>query len=162
LIGWEPDRSRGTIAVATAVDSGGRLIMMGVKPEFAEQPLRPGDFARVLLASGGDPPRARARDQQADMIGEAIKRRVLNRLVMLDPEPESLEAILLTIIEELGEPSGSTRAVCTAIAEEWEMARQSPGFWGYLIGQAMYTDQRPTRSRGNRSPSSGFSVREEP
>jgi hypothetical protein len=155
LIGWEPDRSRGTIAVATAVDSRGRLIMMDMTPEFADQPLRPGDFARVLLASSGDPPRARARDQQADMIGEAIKRRVLNRLVALDPEPESLEATLLTIIQELGEPSGSTRAVCTAIADEWEMARQSPGFWGYLIGQAMRADEQPAPARKNRGSSPG-------
>jgi len=121
--------------------------MTSIRPDFLEQPLRPGDFARVLLAAGGDPPRARARDQQADMIGEAIKRRVLNRLVVLDPEPETLESALLTIVEELGEPSGSTRAVCTAIAQEWEMARLSPGFWPFLIGQAMRIDERPPRSR---------------
>jgi hypothetical protein len=112
-------------------------------PDFPEQPLRPGDFARVLLAAGGDPPRARARDQQADMIGEAIKRRVLNRLVVLDPEPEAMESALVTIVKESGEPSGSTRAVCTAVAQEWEMARISPEFWGYLIGQAMHADERP-------------------
>jgi len=88
------------------------------------------------------------------MIGEAIKRRVLNRLVVLDPEPEAMESALLTIVEDLGEPSGSTRAVCTAIAQEWEMARLSPGFWPFLIGQAMRADERPPRSRGNRGPSS--------
>lgn len=136
--------------------------MMDMKPEFAGQPLRPGDFARVLLASGGDPPRARARDQQADMIGEAIKRRVLNRLVVLDPEPESLEATMLTIIEELGEPSGSTRAVCTAIAQEWEMARVSPGFWQYLIDQAVRGDERQDRSKRNRRPSPGIDFRDGP
>jgi hypothetical protein len=126
--------------------------MTDAQPELPERTPRPGDFARVLLAAGGDPPRARARDQRADTIGEAIRRRVLNRLVVLDPEPEALEAALLTIIEELGEPSGSTRAVCTAIAQEWEMARLSPGFWPFLIGQAMIAEEMPARSRKNRSP----------
>jgi hypothetical protein len=121
--------------------------MTSARPELPEQPLRPGDFARVLLAAGGEPPRARARDQQADMIGESIRRRVLNRLVVMDPEPEALESALLTVVEELGEPSGSTRAVCTAIAQEWEMARLSPEFWPFLIGQAMHADERPSRAR---------------
>jgi hypothetical protein len=103
-------------------------------------PLRPGDFARILLAGGGDSPRARARDQQADILGEALRRRVLNRLVMLDPESEELESVLLMIVAELDEPAGSTRAVCTAIVQEWEMARLSPGFWPFLIGQAMQAD----------------------
>jgi hypothetical protein len=96
------------------------------------------------------------------MIGESIKRRVLNRLVVLDPEPEVMEAVLLTIVEELGEPSGSTRAVCTAIIQDWEMARLSPGFWPFLIDQAMRADERPTRSKGNRGTSPGLVVRDEP
>ena len=100
-------------------------------------PLRPGDFARILLAAAGEPPRARARDQQADILGEALRRLVLNRLVVLDPEPEKLESALLIIVAELDEPAGSTRAVCTAIVHEWNMARVSPGFWPFLIGQAM-------------------------
>jgi hypothetical protein len=130
------------------------------RPEFAEQPLRPGDFALMLLASSGEAPRARARDQQADMIGEAIKRRVLNRLVAVDPEPECLESVLLTIVEELGEPHGSTRAVCTAITQEWEMARISPRFWAFLIGQAMQADERTARSRRNRDDSPPVPERE--
>ncbi len=112
-----------------------------------EQLIRPGDFARVLLAAGGDPPRARARDQQADILGESMKRRVLNRLVVLDPEPDGMELALLTIVEELGEPSGANRAVCTAILQEWEMARLSPAFWPFLIGQAMHADERPRRTK---------------
>jgi hypothetical protein len=130
--------------------------------EYPEQLLRPGDFARVLLAASGEPPRARARDQQADRIGESIRRRVLNRLAVLDPEPEALEAAMMTVVEELGEPSGSTRAVCTAISQEWEMARLSPGFWPFLIDQAMHADERPPRSRGNRKPSPPFRTDDEP
>jgi hypothetical protein len=40
--------------------------------------VRPGDFARILLAASGSPPRARARDQQADLAGEALQKRILN------------------------------------------------------------------------------------
>jgi hypothetical protein len=122
-------------------------------PNIAEPPLRPGDFARMLLAAAGDPPRARARDQQADLVGEAIRRVVLNRLVVLDPDPEALESALVAIVADLGEPSGSTRAVCTAILQEWEMVRLSPGFWPFLIGQAMGAEDSGARSRKKRGAS---------
>jgi hypothetical protein len=118
-----------------------------------ERPLRPGDFARVLLAAGGGPPRARARDQQADLVGETLRRRVLNRLVVLDPEPESLEMALLAIVAELGEPAGSTRAVCTAIFQEWEMARLSPAYWPFLIDEAMRAEETRGRSSQDHDPS---------
>ncbi len=75
--------------------------------------VRPGDFARILLAASGSPPRARARDQQADLAGEALRQRVLNRLIVLDPDPEDLEAALLAVISEFREPAGPTRGVCT-------------------------------------------------
>src|SRR4051794_40106826 len=88
----------------------------------AGSPLRPGDFARILLACSGAPARARARDQQADLTGEALRQQVLNRLIILDPEPEDLEAAFLSIVAEIGEPAGPTRGVCTAIRQEWEMA----------------------------------------
>jgi hypothetical protein len=129
--------------------------MADTSPVRADHPLRPGDFARILLAAAGDPPRARARDQQADILGEALRRRVLNGIVMLDPEPEKLESALLTIVAELDEPAGSTRAACTAIVQEWEIARLSPGFWPFLIGQAMRTDDTPRGSRRKRPTESG-------
>jgi hypothetical protein len=121
----------------------------GPAPVF---PVRPGDFARVLLAAGGEPPRARARDQQADILGETIKRQILNRLVALDPEPFAFESALATIISEMGEPSGANRAVSSAILEEWQMVMLSPGFWPFLLGQAMEADERATHSRKRRGP----------
>jgi hypothetical protein len=129
--------------------------MADTSPDRTDLPLRPGDFARILLAAAGDPPRTRARDQQADILGEALRRRVLNRLVVLDPEPENLESALLTIVAELDEPAGSTRAVCTAIVQEWEMARLGPGFWPFLIGQAIQTDDAHRGSRRKRPSESG-------
>jgi hypothetical protein len=102
-----------------------------------EPPPRPADFARIALASGNAPPRARARDQQADLTGEELRRRVLNRLTVLDPEPDGLEAALLAVIVELGEPTGPTRGVCTTLLQEWQMARLQPGSWRFLMDQAI-------------------------
>jgi hypothetical protein len=97
----------------------------------------------MLLAASDAPARARARDQQADLLGEALRRRVLNRLVALDPEPEALESALMTIVAEIGEPTGSTRAICTTIRQEWQMARLSPALLPFLIGQGMRNDDAP-------------------
>ena len=42
---------------------------------------------------------------------------------VLDPAPADLEGAFLSIVAELGGPAGPTRGVCTAIRQEWEMAR---------------------------------------
>jgi hypothetical protein len=110
-------------------------------------PARPGDFARILLAGDSAPPRARARDQQADLAGESLRRHVLHRLVALDPDPENLDEILLAIALEQAEPTGPSRGVCSAIRQEWEMARMSPSFWNFLIAQALHADQANARTR---------------
>ena len=88
--------------------------------------VRPGDFARILLAASGSPPRARARDQQADVAGEALRQRVLNRLIVLDPDPEELEAALLAVIIEFGEPAGPTRGVCRPSTRSGRWLASSP------------------------------------
>ena len=72
--------------------------------------LRPRDLALLLLASGDLLPRKRARDQQADRTGLELKRRMLDRLAALDPEPHELEAALLQIVNEMGPPTGPTTA----------------------------------------------------
>jgi hypothetical protein len=105
--------------------------------EFVPRPLRPRDFAVLLLSSGDVTPRQRARDQQADRAGLALKRRVLNALVALDPEPEDLEAALLAIVEQLGPPSGPTRAIALALVEEWQAASATPEWLAHLLGEAV-------------------------
>jgi hypothetical protein len=117
-------------------------------------PVRPGDFARILLAASGTPPRARARDQQADLAGEALRQRVLNRIIVLDPDPEEMEAAMLALIVELGEPAGPTRGICTAIRQEWEMARINPDYWSFLVGQAILPEEKTSRSRATGEPGS--------
>jgi hypothetical protein len=98
--------------------------------------LRPRDLALLLLSSGDLRPRQRARDQQADQAGLALKRRVLDRLAALDPEPADLEACLHTIVAEFGTPQGPTRAIAASVRDEWNAACASPEWISQLLRQA--------------------------
>jgi len=98
--------------------------------------LRPRDLALLLLASGDLLPRKRARDQQADVAGLALKRQVLDRLAALDPEPGDLEAALVRIIEEFGPPSGPVRAIATLVRDEWHAACAAPQWVAQLLSEA--------------------------
>lgn len=100
-------------------------------------PLRPKDLANLLLAGGDLLPRQRARDQQADLAGMALKREVLHRLSALDPEPEAIDVALAQIIVDIGEPSGPTRGVCLNVRYDWEAACASPEFVVWLLDEAL-------------------------
>jgi hypothetical protein len=113
------------------------------------EPLRPRNFALLLLASGDLLPRQRARDQQADRAGLELRRRVLDRLAALDPEPEELEEVLLWIVQEIGPPAGPTRAVATMIREEWQTACSTPEWVAQLLDEATHADEEGKR-RGKR------------
>jgi hypothetical protein len=108
------------------------------------EPLRPRDFALLLLGSGEVLPRQRARDQQADRAGLDLKRRILNELVGRDPEPEELEALLMDVVEQIGPPTGPTRAVAALILGEWRTAVAVPGWVEHLLGEALH---KPSRAR---------------
>jgi hypothetical protein len=110
------------------------------------EPLRPHDLALLLLASGDVLPRQRARDQQADRAGLDLKRRVLTELLARDPEPDDLEAALMTIVEDLGPPTGPTRSIALAILEEWCTAVATPEWITQLVNQAVRPPVSP-RSR---------------
>jgi hypothetical protein len=105
--------------------------------EPVQPSLRPRDFAVLLLSSGDVAPRQRARDQQADRAGLELKRRVLNALAALDPEPKDLETALLAIIEDLGPPTGPTRAIARNLLEEWQAASATPAWVAHLLGEAV-------------------------
>jgi hypothetical protein len=112
-------------------------------------PRRPRDLALLVLATGGGPPRQRARDQQADLTGVELHRRVLDRLAALDPEPGDFEAVLARIVAEIGEPTGPARGVCLRIRQEWEECRDSPAAWAWLLAEAIEAGQiDPNRRRG--------------
>jgi hypothetical protein len=112
--------------------------------------LRPADMALFLLASGALLPRKRARDQQADLAGLALKRRALDLLVAYDPEPGELERCLAQIVEELGPPSGPARAICAGVRDEWEQLAATPGMIDWLVIEALREGQGVQRRKGRR------------
>lgn len=118
----------------------------------ADQPLRPRDLAALLLASGDLRPRKRARDQQADRVGLELKRRILQRLADLDPEPAGIEAALVHIIEEIGPPTGPARAVALVVHEEWQAACASPEWVAQLLAEAMRESAEDQRHDRQASP----------
>jgi hypothetical protein len=113
--------------------------------------LRPRDLALLLLASGDLRPRLRARDQEADRTGLELKRRVLDRLAALDPEPEELATTLVRIIDEIGSPTGPTRAVAVSFQEDWQAAVAAPEWVVYLLNEAAQASQEDER-RARRIP----------
>jgi hypothetical protein len=110
--------------------------------------LRPRDLAVLYLASGDLLPRKRARTQQPDVAGLALKRLVLDRLAALDPEPEQLDATLVHIVNEIGPPTGPTRAIALGFREEWQAACTSPEFLTHLLGEAAH-QSREENARGH-------------
>ena len=113
-------------------------------PPPAPEPLRPRDLALLLLSSGDLLPRQRARDQQADLAGTALKRRFLEQVAALDPEPEELEAVLVRLVDEAGPPSGPARAVAGTVRDEWQAACAAPEWVAQLLTEAM-RHSRPQR-----------------
>ena len=122
------------------------------RSELPGEVLRPRDLALLLLASGDLRPRQRARDQQADRAGLGLKRRLLDRLAALDPEPDALQAALARVVEELGPPTGPTRALALAFREEWQAATRSPAWVAQLLEEGLRESARdsegPRRGRG--------------
>jgi hypothetical protein len=117
---------------------------------MADETLRPRDLALLLLASGDLLPRQRARDQQADVAGLELKRRLLDRLAAIDPEPAMLEPTLLAIVNAFGQPMGPTRALALSIVEEWRIACATPEWMAHLLEQAVHeSDKLPKRERSS-------------
>jgi hypothetical protein len=115
-------------------------------------PLRPREFALLILASGELAPRQRARDQQADRAGLDLKRRVLVAVADADPQPDELEAALMAVVEEFGPPTGPTRAVALSVLDEWRAASASPDWAAHLIDEAARPRGEGGRRRGGHLP----------
>ena len=98
---------------------------------------RPRDLALLMLASSHRPPRQRARDQQADLAGMALQRRVLARLIGLDPANDAVESALNRIVQEIGPPSGPSRAVAASIRDELQALRRHPSLLEQLLDHAV-------------------------
>lgn len=113
--------------------------------------MRPAEFAQYLLVAASRPPRDRARDQQADRAGEAIRRDLLHGLIARDPDATAMEAALLALVQEQGEAAGPARGVASTILEEWRMLDRSPHFLDYLVGEAIRASE-PGRRRREPAP----------
>ena len=113
------------------------------------QILRPRDLALLFLASGDLRPRQRARDQQADIAGLEIKRRILHELADLDPDPEELDTALINIVDKFGPPFGPTRAVAAIVRDEWQIACTAPEWIAQLLSEAIdhSEDRRPNHGK---------------
>jgi hypothetical protein len=116
-----------------------------------DEPPRPRDLALMLLASGELSPRQRARDQQADLAGGELKRRVLAEVIGRDPEGPELEGALMEVVAEFGPPTGPTRAVALSFLEEWRLAAAAPGWVAHLLGEAV-AGRTENRRRGRQLP----------
>ena len=117
---------------------------------MTEDTIRPRDYALLLLASGDLLPRQRARDQQADRAGLELKRRVLSAVAEQDPEPEDLELALMGVVDEVGPPTGPTRALALSFLEEWRAVSVAPGEVGRLLNEAVRGPERSSRGGGKR------------
>ena len=106
----------------------------------------------LLLASGDLLPRQRARDQQADQAGLQLKRSIVDRLAALDPEPADLEATLVKIVEDIGPPTGPTRAIAATVRDDWTAACAAPEWVGHLLDEAVRQSdpQKEGKRRGRR------------
>lgn len=90
-------------------------------------PIRPADLCRALLAAldaSEGRRRKRKRDQTADAIGLGVKRNLLERAVMDDPQPDAFEQWLLDYPRACTAPgeAGPAFAMARAVYDEWRLA----------------------------------------
>jgi hypothetical protein len=104
--------------------------------------MRPRDLALLLLSSGELLPRQRLRSQSPDSAGLELKRRLLQRVADLDPEPGNLEATLAQVIDELGPPSGPSRALAIGFRDDWRGLASNPEWLKQLRHEAEQQRER--------------------
>ena len=114
--------------------------------------LRPADVCRALLAAleaSEGRRRKRKRDQTPDAIGLAVKRDLLERVVVEDPNPEAFEAWLLNYPLTCGAPelSGPASAMARAVFEEWRLAHSLGEFRVWLVEGAPSDDAKDEKPR---------------
>jgi hypothetical protein len=99
--------------------------------------IRPAQVCQALLAAleGAEGQRKRRkRDQTPDAIGLAVKRRLLERAVEDDPEPETFEEWLLNYSQicVAAELAGPASAMARAVFDEWRLAHSLKEFKAWL------------------------------
>jgi hypothetical protein len=98
--------------------------------------VRPADVCRALLAaldSSDGRRRRRKRDQSADSIGLAVKRKLLEQVVADDPPSATFEQWLLDFPATCtGGEAGAARAMARVVFDEWTLARSLDDFRVWL------------------------------
>ncbi|HEV2748988.1 MAG TPA: hypothetical protein VGV12_00535 [Gemmatimonadales bacterium] len=104
---------------------------------------RPAAICRELLAAleaSEGRRRRRKRDTTPDAIGLTMKRDLLERAVVADPEPDEFEAWLHEQCLAAGGSEGGIRAMALSIFEEWRLARDASSFREWLARGAPSDD----------------------
>jgi hypothetical protein len=104
--------------------------------------MRPRDFALLLLNSGELLPRQRLRSQTPDALGLELKRRLLQSVAALDPEPKDLDQALERLVNEGNAPSGSLRALALSFRDEWQALPANPEWIEYLQSESARQKER--------------------
>jgi|SRR5437879_426753 len=107
---------------------------------------RPGDVCRELLAAidaSEGRRKKRKRDTTPDAIGLAIKRDLLERAIVADPDPAGFESWLLEQCLSAGFGDGGVRAMAQVIHEEWRLAHEAGPFREWLARGAPSDDASP-------------------
>ena len=106
--------------------------------------LTPADLCRGLLgaldASEGRRKR-RVRNTNADSIGLAIQRDILEAAVHDKPSPDEFEAWLLDRCLEEGVADGAVRAMALSIWDQWQLARRSPDIEAWIVAGGKSDDR---------------------
>jgi hypothetical protein len=107
---------------------------------------RPADFCRALLAAADASEgrrRRRKRDTTPDALGLAIKRAMLERLVIDDPDAGDLDAWLFAQCTSVAPPcgDGAVQAMALEILHEWRLCRTVEAFGAWLSEGAPSEDR---------------------
>jgi hypothetical protein len=104
--------------------------------------IRPGQFCQFLLRTleaAENQTRRRKRDQTPDHIGLGIRRELLERAVVDDPDENQFEQWLFERVLESGTP-GAVRSMAMLIIGELRFARTQPEFTAWLQAGAPNAD----------------------
>ena len=115
--------------------------------------MRPREFALLLLSSGELLPRQRLRSQTPDAVGLELKRRLLQSLADLDPEPTELDETLAHLVNEGGASAGPLRALALSFRDDWQALPASPEWIEFLQSEAARQNERGN-GRGRDLPAS--------
>jgi hypothetical protein len=114
---------------------------------------RPAEIcAQLLQAMGASEGRRkrRKRDTTPDALGMAVKRELLEAVIVEDPAADDFEAWLFQQVhrQSAGGVAGATRAMAMAIYDEWQFAVAEAGFRDWLAAGAPSDDTRPGKDMG--------------